>query len=83
MSSPEIKKKLHNNINQIEDETALHLLNEAAEAYATKQPDILDLLTTEQLEELRTAQQQIKEGRGISNEKIVQMSREWIREHTK
>lgn len=48
----------------IDDESQLEMLNDAAESYATKQqPDILDMLTNEQLERLKQSIQQITEGK--------------------
>ncbi|MEO6814579.1 MAG: hypothetical protein ABI172_11660 [Ginsengibacter sp.] len=53
MNTPEIKKRLHNYIEMIEDESQLQMLTDTAEVYAAgKQVDILDLLTTEQLQRL-------------------------------
>ena len=36
MNTPEIKKKLHNYIEMIEDESQLQMLNDTAEIYAAK-----------------------------------------------
>ncbi len=57
-----MKKQLHIYIDMIEDKDQLEMLNEAAEAYATKQPDILDLLTPEQLEKLKESHEEIRNG---------------------
>ena len=43
----DIKRRLLDYIDLIEDESALQLLNEAAEVYITRRPDILDILTDE------------------------------------
>ena len=53
MEISDIKKQLHAYIDMIEDEEQLQMLNDEAHAYATKQPDILDLLTPEELEKLK------------------------------
>ena len=54
MTTPEIKKQLHDHIDMIEDEGQLEMLHEAAEVYAArKQPDIVDSLTPEQLKRLQ------------------------------
>ena len=50
------------------------MLNEAAEAYATKQPDILDLLTPEQLERLEQPRKSIAEGKGTPHEEVMKMA---------
>ena len=79
MAKSEIKKQLHAYIDMIEDESQLEMLNEAAEAYATKnQPDILDVLTNEQLERLKQSIQQINEGKVISHEEVIKISRQWV-----
>lgn len=83
MTSTEIKKQLHSYIEMIEDETKLEILNEAAEAYAVRQPDILDLLTPVQLERLKESQKQIKEGKGIPHEEVMKTARQWVKDHTK
>src|SRR5690242_14965156 len=83
METSDLKKQLHAYIDMIEDEGQLEMLNEAAEAYATKQPDILDLLTPEQLERLKESQEQIRNGEGIPHEEVMKMAMQWIKEHTK
>lgn len=83
MSTAEIKKKLHSYIDMIEDEDKLAMLNEAAEAYITKQPDIIDLLNPTQLKRLEESLKQADEGNTVSNEEVMKMSREWVKVHTK
>ena len=83
METSDLKKQLHAYIDMIEDEGQFEMLNEAAEAYATKQPDILDLLTPEQLERLKESQEQIRNGEGILHEEVMQMAMQWIKERTK
>ena len=83
METSDLKKQLHTYIDMIEDENQLEMLNEAAEAYATKQPDILDLLTPKQLERLKESQEQIRNGEGIPHAEVMKMAQQWIKEHTK
>jgi hypothetical protein len=78
MAAADLKKKLHSYIDMIEDETQLQMLNEAAEAYATKQPDILDLLTPEQLKRLEESIKQADEGKLIPNEDVMKLSKQWL-----
>ena len=78
-----IKKQLHTYIDMIEDETQLEMLNDAAEAYATKQPDILDLLTPEQLERLEESIKQADAGDTIPHEEVMKMAKEWISKASK
>ena len=83
MSTTEIKKQLHTYIDMIDDETKLVMLNEAAEVYATNQPDILDLLTAEQLERLKESIKQANEDKTISHEEVKKLSGEWLKKNTK
>jgi PHD/YefM family antitoxin component YafN of YafNO toxin-antitoxin module len=83
MKISETKKQLHEYIDMIEDEGQIEMLCEAAEAYITKQPDILDLLTPEQLEKLKESQKEIRNGGGISHEEVMKKASQWIQEHTK
>ncbi|MDB5193689.1 MAG: hypothetical protein JWQ96_3252 [Segetibacter sp.] len=78
MDLQEIKMKLHSNIDLIEDETKLEMLNEAAEAYATNQADILDLLTAEQRDRLDQSISQADEGKLTSNEEVMKLSQQWL-----
>ena len=79
MDNPEIKKQLHNYIDMIEDESQLQMLNDAAEVYATKkQTDILDILTSDQLERLEQAIKQVDEGRVVPHEDVIKISRRWL-----
>ena len=74
----ELRKKLHGYIDKIEDETLLEMLNEAAEAYAAKQTDILDLLTPEQLKRLDESIKQADEGKIITHEEAMKISLQWL-----
>ena len=78
MAVDEIKRKLHSYIDAIEDETQLQLLNEAAEAYATRQPDIMDLLTPEQLSRLEKSVKQANEGKLTSHEEVMKLAKQWL-----
>lgn len=79
MAVDELKKQLHNYIDLIDDEDTLHILNDAAAAYATEQPDILDLLTPEQLKRLEHSRRQARDGKTIPHEQVMKMSREWLK----
>ncbi len=79
MNAPEIKKKIHSYIEKIEDESQLQMLNDVAEAYATKKRnDILDLLTGEQLERLAKSIQQVEQKRTISHEEVKTIAQQWL-----
>lgn len=63
----------------IEDESQLQMLNDAAEVYATKkQTDILDILTSDQLERLEQAIKQVDEGKVVPHEDVIKISRRWL-----
>ena len=81
MSTSEIKKQLHLHIDMIDDEDKLALLNDTAEAYISKQPDIIDLLSPVQLNRLEQSVKQADEGKTISNEEVMKMSKEWMKTH--
>ena len=83
MPTSEIKKQLHAYIDMMEDEAQLEMLSEAAEAYATQQPDILDLLTPEQLNRLDESIKQANEGAMIPHEEVMKMAKEWLKKDTK
>jgi len=79
MAKSEIKKQLHAYIDMIEDESQLEMLNEEAEAYATKKnPDILDSLTPEQLERLDQSLKQADEGKLTRHEDVIKISKQWL-----
>jgi len=78
MSIDAMKQQLQSYIDTIEDEAALLLLQEAAEAYISKQGDIVDLLTPQQQEKLHESLQQIKDGRITSNTEVSKMARKWL-----
>lgn len=79
MDTPEIKKRLYNYIEMIEDESQLQMLTDTAEVYAAgKQVDILDLLTTEQLQRLEQSIKEADEGKLIPHEQVMNLSRKWL-----
>ena len=78
MAKAEIKKQLLEYIEMIEDESLLQMLNDAAEVYATKQPDIIDLLTPEQLNRLQESVKQANEGKLTSHEEVKKISSQWL-----
>lgn len=78
MENSELKKQLHRYIDMIEDETQLDLLNDVVQYYVTKQPDILDLLTQDELEGLKKSIEQADKKETISHEEVMKMANEWI-----
>ena len=78
MAKAEIKKQLLEYIEMIEDESLLQMLNDAAEVYATKQPDIIDMLTPEQLNRLQESVKQANEGKLTSHKEVKKISSQWL-----
>ena len=79
MNAPEIKKKIYSYIEEIDDESQLQMLNDVAEVYATKKRiDILDLLTSEQLERLAKSIKQVEQKKTISHNEVKTLSQEWL-----
>jgi len=79
MNAPEIKKKIYSYIEEIDDESQLQMLNDVAEVYATKKRiDILDLLTSEQLERLAKSIKQVEQKKTISHDEVKTLSQEWL-----
>jgi len=76
VESSNLKKQLHEYIDLIKDEKQLEMLNDAAQAYATKQPDILDLLTSEDLEKLKESIEQANRGETTPQEEVMKMATE-------
>ena len=78
MASDNLKKQLHSYIDMIDDETQLQILHETAENYVTKQADILDLLTQDQLEQLEESLKQADENKLIPHEEVMKLSKQWL-----
>jgi len=73
-----LKKKLHEQIDALDDELALQMLHEAAVEYG-KAEDTRDELTPEQLERLNESLQQLDNGEWKSHEEVMKQSRTWLR----
>lgn len=78
MASDNIKKQLHSYIDMIDDETQLQMLHETAENYVTKPADILDILTSDQLEQLEESLKQADEKKLIPHEEVMKLSKQWL-----
>ena len=75
----QLKAKIYQQVEKLEDETALHLLEEAVAAYSTtSKKDIVDDLTAEQQLRLKESIQQAKDGKTISNNEVKQKAKEWL-----
>ena len=78
MALDNLKKQLHFYIDMIDDETQLQILHETAENYVTKQADILDLLTQDQLKQLEESLKQADENKLIPHEEVMKLSKQWL-----
>jgi hypothetical protein len=75
----QLKEKIQYQLNDIEDETALQMLQEAVSVYSSPlKKDILNELTEEQRKRLQESIQQADNGKTLSNEEIKQKAREWL-----
>ncbi len=72
-----LKKKLHEQIDALDDELALQMLHEAAVEYG-KTEDVRDDLTPEQLEGIRKSIQQLENGQWKSHEEVMKLSKTWL-----
>lgn len=75
----QIKETIHYKVDELEDETTLHLLQEAVTAYTSPaKKDILDDLTINQKGRLLQSIQQANKGKTLSHEEIKQRSKKWL-----
>lgn len=76
MSTLEIKKKLINEINEVED---LQLLNALYRILTAKKNEEVYQLSTEQVAAIEEAQEQYSNGRYFSNDEVDQEIEEWLK----
>ncbi|MEQ1798177.1 MAG: hypothetical protein ABL872_09505 [Lacibacter sp.] len=74
----QLKSEIYRQVELIQDETALQMLQEAAEAYANPQQDIVDELTPQQLARLKESIQQADRGETIPDEIVKANVRKWL-----
>ena len=75
----ELKAKIHEQVDKLDDETTLQMLQEAVSAYSSPfQKDILDELSPEQFRRLSESVKQANEGKTLSNDEVKQKVREWL-----
>jgi hypothetical protein len=74
-----LKQKIYSHLNEMEDDTALQMLQEAVAVYssATKK-EILDELTPEQKQRLEESTRQTKDGKTLSHEEAMLRAKEWL-----
>jgi len=75
----QLKDKIHYQVDEMEDETALQMLQEAIVAYSSpEKKDILDELTDDQKKRLYESIQQANEGKTLTHEEVRQKAKEWL-----
>ena len=80
MDKEKLKEKLHEYINNLEDENALQMLHEAVVAYEKSgEININDELTPEQEERLKESLRQLNNGQWKSHEDVKKEARTWLR----
>ena len=78
MDKKKLKEELHQYIDNLEDETALNMLHEAAVEYEkTDRKDILDEITPEQLARLQESVKQAREGKTFTHEEALKRIEAW------
>jgi predicted transcriptional regulator len=80
MSKQDLKNKLHEIVDSIEDEQVLNILMEDAVMYQTRKSEEVDAdgLTASQWAEIDEAQQQIKDGNFKTYEEVKAHFAKWL-----
>ena len=74
-----IKTTIYKKVEQLNDETLLHMVEEAVTAYGnTSSKDIIDDLTPEQQQRLRVSIKQVDNGQTIPHDEVKQKAKEWL-----
>ena len=75
----QLKAKIYKQVDELDDETALQMLEEAVSAFVSpSKVDILDELNEDQQRRLQESIQQADEGKLLTNEEVKQKSKEWL-----
>lgn len=75
----QLKAKIYKQVDELDDETALQMLEEAVSAFVSPpKEDILDELNEDQQRRLQESIQQADEGKLLTNEEVKQKSKEWL-----
>ena len=78
MDNKKLKEKLHQYIDNLEDENALQMLHEAAVEYERLEgKDILEELSPEQQNRLQESIKQANEGKTVSHEEALKRIASW------
>lgn len=75
----DLKRKIYQQVEQIDNETTLNMLEEAVSAYSSiSKSDIIDELTEDQKKRLDQSISQSDNGNTTDNEEVKKISREWL-----
>lgn len=75
----QLKNKIYSQVDEIEDITALQMLQESITAYSSpSKKDIIDDLTEDQQKRLYASIRQAMEGKTFSDEEVKQKAKEWL-----
>jgi hypothetical protein len=80
MDKDALKKKLHEQIDAIDDELSLQMLHEAAVEYGKAEDKSMqeDELTPDQVKRLEESIRQLDSGQWKSHEEVMKLSRTWL-----
>lgn len=74
-----LKRKIYQQVEQIDNETTLQMLEEAVSAYySPSTSDIIDDLTEEQKKRLDESINQANSGKTTDHEEVKKIAREWL-----
>ena len=78
MDKQSLKKKLHEQIDAMDDEYALRLLHEAAIEYGKEATDQDEGLSLDQVQRLHESIEQFNQGKWKPHDEVMQLSRTWL-----
>jgi len=74
-----LKRKIYQQVEQIDNETTLQMLEEAVSAYSSlSKSDIIDELTEDQKRRLDQSISQADNGNTTDNEAVKKITKEWL-----
>lgn len=74
-----LKRKIYQQVEQIDNETTLQMLEEAVSAYSSlSKSDIIDELTEDQKRRLDQSISQANNGNTTDNEDVKKITKEWL-----
>ena len=75
----DLKRKIYQQVEQIDNETTLQMLEEAVSAYSSlSKSDIIDELTEDQKRRLDQSISQADNGNTTDNEAVKKITKEWL-----